>query len=251
MVDIEIARKTFADRGGGRHVALAKLRLALADGEFVCLVGPSGCGKTTLLNIVGGLDSDFDGRVRHLPQEPRIGVVFQAPRLLPWLTVLDNVRLVATGSGADRRARALLEAMELADVLHAYPAQLSGGMQRRVALARAFVIAPTLLLLDEPFVSLDAPTAERLRAMLGELWIDQRSTVLYVTHDLREALALADRVCFMSGAPGRIVLEVAVALPRPRRADDGAVRELHSQLMRRHPELLSGLVGAREVALDA
>jgi ABC-type nitrate/sulfonate/bicarbonate transport system ATPase subunit len=251
MLDIDIARKSFADRGGQRHVALARLQLALGDGEFVCLVGPSGCGKTTLLNIVGGLERDFEGRVRHLPNAPRIGTVFQTPRLLPWLTVLDNVRLVAAEADAGERARALLDAMELADVLHAYPGQLSGGMQRRVALARAFVIAPTLLLLDEPFVSLDAPTAERLRAMLTTLWSRQRSTVLYVTHDLREALALADRVCFMTAAPGRIVLEVAVALPRPRRADDRAVRELHSELMHRHPTLLAGLVGAQEVALDA
>jgi ABC-type nitrate/sulfonate/bicarbonate transport system ATPase subunit len=250
MVEIDIAHKAFADRGGRRHVALAGVRLALADGEFVCLVGPSGCGKTTLLNIVGGLEREFDGEVRH-PAGQRIGTVFQTPRLLPWLTVLDNVCLVSTAPDAGARARALLGAMELGDVLHAFPGQLSGGMQRRVALARAFIIEPTLLLLDEPFVSLDTPTAERLRAMLVALWTRHRGTVLYVTHDVHEALALADRVCFMSGAPGRVVLDVPVALPRPRKADDRAVRELYAALLQRHPELLAGLAAAATVTVEA
>jgi ABC-type nitrate/sulfonate/bicarbonate transport system ATPase subunit len=225
--------------------------MALDDGEFVCLIGPSGCGKTTLLNIVGGLERDFEGQVRH-PAGQRIGVVFQTPRLLPWLTVLDNVCLVSKEPDAVERARTLLDAMELGDVLHAFPGQLSGGMQRRVALARAFIIEPTLLLLDEPFVSLDTPTAERLRAMLVALWSRRRGTVLYVTHDVHEALALADRVCFMSGAPGRVVLDVPVALPRPRSADDRAVRALHATLLQRHPELLAGLAAvADEAAVDA
>ena len=166
---------------------------------------------------------------------------------MPWLTVLDNVLLVSASTPAQReRAVALLQAMELGEVLHAYPGRLSGGMQRRVALARAFVNEPPLLLMDEPFVSLDAPTADRLRAMLVELWQRCRSTVLFVTHDLREALALADRVCFLSAAPGRVVLELPVALPRPRAPNDPAVLALQAQLLAQHPDLLAGLIAGTQ-----
>lgn len=161
---------------------------------------------------------------------------------MPWLTVLDNVLLVAGPSeAAQRRAHELLGAMGLGEVMDAFPGRLSGGMQRRVALARAFVIEPKLLLMDEPFVSLDVPTANRLRAMLVELWERCRCTVLFVTHDLREALALADRVCFLSAAPGRVVLEFAVSLPRPRMPDDAAVLKLQHAVLMQHPELLTGL----------
>jgi len=244
MLDIAIDRKTYPDRAGAPHLALAGLRLEAAPGEFVCVVGPSGCGKSTLLNVVGGLDRDVEGRVRLTGADTAhdIGFMFQEPRLMPWLTVLGNVLLVTDASpAAQRRARELLAAMGLADVLDAYPGRLSGGMQRRVALARAFVIEPKLLLMDEPFVSLDVPTANRLRAMLVELWQRSGATVLFVTHDLREALALADRICFLSAAPGRVVLELPLPLARPRAPDDTAVQALHAELLARHPELLAGL----------
>lgn len=269
MLEVEVARKCYADRGGRRHVALQDLRLSAAAGEFVCLVGPSGCGKSTLLNIIDGLDTDADARVSFAGTAAAahggaagaglagtaggeqlgggIGFMFQEARLMPWLTVLQNVRLVLDGKlapeEAEGRARELLVAMELGDVLDAYPGTLSGGMQRRVALARAFAIEPQLLLMDEPFVSLDAPTAARLRAMLISLWQRRGTTVLFVTHDLREALALADRVCFMSHAPGRIVLDVPVTLPRPRQPQDAAVSRLYEELLGTHPELLAGLAG--------
>lgn len=244
MLEIDILKKCYPDRGGHAHVALQDLSMRVAAGEFVCVVGPSGCGKSTLLNVVGGLDRDVTGRVLVEGRAPGegVGVMFQEPRLMPWLTVLENVLLVTDdGAAARKRARELLDAMALGDVLDAYPGRLSGGMQRRVALARAFVIEPRVLLMDEPFVSLDVPTADRLRAMLATLWQRCRSTVLFVTHDLREALALADRVCFMSAAPGRVVLDVPVALPRPRRPGDAAVSDLYEGLLARHPELLAGL----------
>jgi NitT/TauT family transport system ATP-binding protein len=250
MLEIVIAEKTYADRGGRRHLALRDLSLAVATGEFVCLVGPSGSGKSTLLTLVGGLDTELGGSIRiggEAPASPRqrVGFMFQEPRLMPWLTVLDNVRLVLDdrlpADAADARARELLTAMELGDVLDAYPNTLSGGMQRRVALARAFVIEPQLLLMDEPFVSLDAPTAQRLRTMLATLWQRQRTTVLFVTHDLREALSLADRVCFLSPAPGRIIHELPIDLPRPRQPQDAAVSALYERLMQAHPDLLAGL----------
>ncbi|NMG44373.1 ATP-binding cassette domain-containing protein [Aromatoleum toluvorans] len=244
MLDIVIDRKSYPDRGGVPHLALAGLQLRAAPGEFVCVVGPSGCGKSTLLNVVGGLDRDVDGRVQLAGADSArdIGFMFQEPRLMPWLTVLENVLLVTGPSPAAKlRARELLAAMGLGDVLDAFPGRLSGGMQRRVALARAFVIEPKLLLMDEPFVSLDVPTANRLRAMLVEQWQRSGATVLFVTHDLREALALADRVCFLSRSPGRVVLELPVALPRPRLPDDAAVQALQANLLAQHPELLAGL----------
>ncbi|AKU10989.1 ABC transporter, sulfonate transport system ATP-binding protein [Azoarcus sp. CIB] len=253
MLDIAIDRKAYPDRGGAPHVALAGLHLAAAPGEFVCVVGPSGCGKSTLLNVVGGLDRDVDGRVRLAGADAAhdIGFMFQEPRLMPWLTVLDNVLLVTGASPAARlRACELLAAMGLGDVLDAFPGRLSGGMQRRVALARAFVIEPKLLLMDEPFVSLDVPTANRLRAMLVELWQRSRATVLFVTHDLREALALADRICFLSPAPGRVVLELPIVLPRPRLPDDAAVQTLQAELLAQHPELLAGLATSPDGTTD-
>jgi NitT/TauT family transport system ATP-binding protein len=248
MLNITIHHKQFPGRTPGHiHVALKDVQLALQAGEFVCLIGPSGCGKSTLINIINGLDADFDGNVALNGSAPRGGIatMFQNPRLMPWLTVIDNVRLVLEHkppAEATRKARELLTAMELGDVLEAYPNRLSGGMQRRVALARAFSIEPRLLLMDEPFVSLDAPVANRLRSMLIELWQHSSATVLFVTHDMHEALALADRVLFMSGSPGRMVLEVPVNLPRPRNSDDPQVSELYKQLLLQHPDLLAGLV---------
>jgi len=170
---------------------------------------------------------------------------------MPWLTVLDNVRLVlGDDPGGPERARQLLAAMELGDVLDAFPGRLSGGLPRRVALARAFVIEPRLLLMDEPFVSLDAPTADRLRTMLVEIWRERQTTVLVVTHDLREALALGDRVFFLSGAPARVVLELPVRLDRPRSPADPAVQALQQAVLERHPELLAGLANAADDAIE-
>ena len=257
MLEIRIDRKCYPDRGGRPHVALSGLNLTVQRGEFVCVVGPSGCGKSTLLNIVGGLDRDMDGRVTMNGAFPEdVGFMFQEPRLMPWMSVLDNVLLVAREGGASEgdaarqreRAIALLRAMELGDVLDAWPARLSGGMMRRVALARAFINEPELLLMDEPFVSLDTPTANRLREMLVEQWQRCGASVLFVTHDLREALALADRVCFLSAAPGRVVLDLPVDLPRPRDAASVAVDRLYQALLARHPELLGGLASGESGA---
>ena len=253
MLEIDIARKSYPDRGGQPHLALEALRMRVRPGEFACVVGPSGCGKSTLLNLVGGLDADFQGRIALDGQPPAggVGFMFQEPRLMPWLTVLDNVRLVlGDDPGGPERARQLLAAMELGDVLDAFPGRLSGGMQRRVALARAFVIEPRLLLMDEPFVSLDAPTADRLRTMLVEIWRERQTTVLFVTHDLREALALGDRVFFLSGVPARVVLELPVRLDRPRSPANPAVQALQQAVLERHPELLAGLANAADDAIE-
>ncbi len=251
LLEARIHRKTYPSRTPGKdHTALTDLSFSVPEGQFTCIVGPSGCGKTTLLNIIAGLDTSMEGTVRIGGVEPRdgprIGYMFQTPRLLPWLTVLDNVRLVADARTGNGHAERLLRDMQLGDVLNAFPNRLSGGMQRRVALARAFVIEPRLLLLDEPFISLDAPVANRLRRLLLQLWSERPTTVLFVTHDLQEALYLADRILFMSHSPGRIVLDTTVDIPRPRHPDDPAIREFRERLLRQHPNLLAGLIESAE-----
>lgn len=243
-LEIDIRHKTYpAQSGKSVHTALSGLDFQVPGGQFVCLVGPSGCGKTTLLNLIGGLDDGYEGQIRfgEAAMEERIGFMFQAPRLMPWLTVLENVGLVANSAADQERGRELLVHMGLADVLEAYPGTLSGGMQRRVALARAFAIEPKLLLLDEPFVSLDQPIAERLRALLLDLWQAQPTTVLFVTHDVREALSLADRILFLSSSPGRLVYDLEVSLPRPRHIEDPAIEAERRRLLAARPGLLAGL----------
>jgi ABC-type nitrate/sulfonate/bicarbonate transport system ATPase subunit len=248
-LDVRIRRKRY--RGAARP-ALESFEMTTAGGEIVGIVGPSGCGKSTLLGIVAGLDRAFEGSVE-IDGRPahgeagrggapvRLGMMFQTSRLMPWLTVVDNLRLVlGRDPEATARARRLLADVGLDDVAESYPARLSGGMQRRVALARAFAVEPELLLLDEPLVSLDAPTAARLRRQLVDLWVTTRPAVLYVTHELREALAVADRIVFLSPGPGRVVLDLPVGLARPREPGDAAVGQLHDEVLRRHPELLAG-----------
>ncbi len=245
-LEIRIRRKVFDSTG---VCALRDLAFSVAGGEFLAIVGPSGAGKSTLLNIVAGLDREVDGEIAIARDgaEARIGFMFQEPRLMPWLTVADNLRLVmGKDPGATAHARRLLEQVDLVGFEDTFPGQLSGGMQRRVALARAFAIRPQVLLMDEPFLSLDAPTAARLRALLVALCEASGPTVLFVTHHLREALALADRVLFLSGRPGRVVLSHHVDLPRPRDLEDRAVGELHDRLLGEHPDLLSGLIRADE-----
>jgi ABC-type nitrate/sulfonate/bicarbonate transport system ATPase subunit len=238
-LDVAIRRKTY--RKGSGVIALADLAFAVPAGQFLCIVGPSGCGKTTLLSIVAGLDRDFEGTVGR-GADTRIGFVFQTPRLMPWLSARDNVRLALDPPPREEgRAEALLREMNLNSQLDSYPGHLSGGQQRRVALARAFVNEPELLLLDEPFTSLDAPTAQQLRDLLLALWQKQRPTVLFVTHDLREALSLGDRILFLSAGPGRVVLDLPVELARPRLPDGPAVEAARKRLLDLYPDLLRGL----------
>lgn len=255
-LDIQIARKSYP-RGADQAplTALTDIDFKIQEGEFVSIVGPSGCGKTTLLNLIGGLDNEVDGSILVngvAPEDgPVTGHMFQTPRLMPWLTVRDNVLLVqeetaSNGGSNDRRADALLAEMGLADFANTFPAHLSGGMRRRAALARAFLNEPGLLLLDEPFLSLDAPVANHLRRVLLELCGRRSATVLFVTHDLREALYLADRVLFMSGGPGSIVLDLPVELPSPREPESEDVERLRINLLKEHPQLLAGLVEEKE-----
>jgi ABC-type nitrate/sulfonate/bicarbonate transport system ATPase subunit len=199
---------------GERQEVLRDVAFRLRHSEVGALVGPSGCGKTTMLRIIAGLDPDFEGTVTRLPAG-RLGMVFQEPRLLPWRTVEDNVRLVAPDI-ADAELSSLFEVLELTAHRAHFPGELSLGLARRVALARAFAVDPMLLLLDEPFVSLDEALAGRLREQLVALVETRAMTTLLVTHDLEEAVRLADRVLLLSPRPAGILAEIV--LPTPRRA---------------------------------
>jgi NitT/TauT family transport system ATP-binding protein len=217
----------YAGRGSEIILAVDRVDFSLERGEFVCLLGPSGCGKTTFLNAVAGFlpissgELIFDGRPITRPGPDR-AMVFQQPGLLPWRDVLHNVTYGLEMSGRMRRreaaarAEALLEVVGLADFGRSYPHQLSGGMQQRVNLARALAVEPELLLLDEPFASVDAQTRESLQVELLAICKRAEVTALFVTHDIGEAVFLADRVCVFSRRPGRIVREVRVSLPKPR-----------------------------------
>jgi ABC-type nitrate/sulfonate/bicarbonate transport system ATPase subunit len=243
-LEVAIRRKAY-HRGGADTVALSGLTFSVPEGQFACVLGPSGCGKTTLLSIVAGLDHAYDGSVHGAAGESRLGMVFQTPRLMPWLSARENVRLALTPPPrSEGRAEELLREMQLGGMLDALPRQLSGGQQRRVALARAFVNDPELLLLDEPFQALDAPTAQHLRELLLALWARRRPTILFVTHDLREALSLGDRVLFLSAGPGRVALDLPLDLPRPRGPDSTAVETLRKRLLESYPDLLRGLAVA-------
>jgi NitT/TauT family transport system ATP-binding protein len=237
-LSVHIAAKRYANG----HCAIQELAFTARPGEFVAIVGPSGAGKTTLLKIISGLDTDFEGSL-HLADQSRIGFMFQEPRLMPWLTVAQNLSLVDKSAIGERLEKVLVR-VGLKDCAGLYPKQLSGGMQRRVALLRAFLMAPQLLLMDEPFQSLDGPTAEQLRTQLLTLWQATQPTVLFVTHNLQEALSLADRVLFLSAGPSRIALDFAVDAPRPRGLDGPAVQRLSQQLLSDYPDLLKGRLPA-------
>lgn len=218
---VDIISKAFADERGGETAVIRDLCLSLTSGEFITLLGPSGAGKSTLLNIVAGLDTDYEGNVqlqRTDGSDARISLMFQEPRLMPWLTICENVMLVCVGSRAERRNTALhwLQQVGLNGAAQQYPAQLSGGMLKRAALARAFACEPDILLMDEPFSSLDIPAADALRALLMALCQSRQTTVVYVTHDITEALTLSDRVLLMRSKPMQVEKDISLALPRPR-----------------------------------
>ncbi len=218
--------KNFPRRGQPMMTALSAVTLEAAAQEFIVIVGPSGCGKSTLLNILAGLERPSSGEVALNGRPVRgpdrdVGIVFQAPVLLPWRTALENVLLPITlfrqdMAPARRRAAELFALVGLTGFEDHYPAELSGGMQQRVAIARALIHAPRTLLLDEPFGALDALTRQIMNIELTRIWDADRKTVLLITHDIAEAIFLADRILVMSARPGRIIETIDVDLPRPR-----------------------------------
>ena len=219
---------TFSNGNGGLHV-LDSISLEVSPDEFVCIVGPSGCGKTSLLRILAGLLGPSSGQVvfsgeRLARPQRRIGFVFQEANLMPWRTALSNICLPLELAGLARgdkldRACSLIELMGLQGFEEMYPRDLSGGMAQRVAIGRALVHEPELLLLDEPFGSLDAMTRERMGEELLRIWKAQRGTLLMVTHSIPEAVLLADRVIVLSERPARVVLNLEIPIPRPRSID--------------------------------
>jgi sulfonate transport system ATP-binding protein len=240
-VNIEIAHKAFSGSKGSL-LALKDILLTINPGEFVCIVGGSGCGKTTLLRIIAGLETEYEGAV-FLGVRQLIGtgldrgVVFQEHRLLSWLTVHDNVGFGLAGLSPEERSRDIRHYISLVGLdkfEYEYPHQLSGGMSQRVAIARALARRPEVLLLDEPFASLDALTRMRMQQEILRIWEAERTTVVLVTHDIEEAVFLADRVVIMSPQPGTIRNVLQVRLPRPRdRSDQEFVRlrkSIHQEL---------------------
>ena len=217
-LEVAIRQKAYSAATGGTLRVIEGLTFSLGKGEVGALVGPSGCGKTTLLRIIAGLDADYEGEV-HLPDHGRLGMVFQEPRLLPWRTLEHNVRLAAP-QVTDDELTSLFAALGLSAHRQHYPGELSLGLARRVALARAFAVNPDLLLLDEPFVSLDDALATRLRDELAELVTRRPVTTLLVTHNVEEAIALADRLFLLSPSPTRVIAELPIPNPRSKRTPE-------------------------------
>ncbi|HVH77134.1 MAG TPA: ABC transporter ATP-binding protein [Stellaceae bacterium] len=244
--------KRFPAPGGGPDfVVMEGVDLVAEEGQFVSIVGPSGCGKSTLLNIIAGIETHDGGSVAVAPRagagssRPHIGYVFQSPRLLNWLTVQDNIEFVleAQKVGRERWPGLVTKQLDLVGLPgqeRNYPLNLSGGMQQRVAIARALAIEPDILLMDEPFSHLDAITARKLRYDLMEILERARPTILFVTHDLSEAVFLSDRIYMMSTKPARIFRRVEIDIPRPRKPDDAAVFDLERELVREFFSVLEG-----------
>lgn len=220
--------------GGG--AALEGIDLGILPGQFVCVCGPSGCGKTTVLNLIAGLESPSTGEVtvRGVPVRgpaPDRTVMFQEHALFPWLTVAENVSFPLEVAGVPKGERAsrverYLRMVHLWRYRESHPHELSGGMRQRAALARALVVEPSILLMDEPFAALDAQTRDVLHAELERIWIETRKTVVFVTHNVREAVRLGDRVLIMGTRPGRLKRDLAVDLARPRGSNDRDVAEV-------------------------
>ncbi|MCG5462093.1 ABC transporter ATP-binding protein [Micromonospora sp. NPDC053740] len=224
-------------RGANAVLALDGVSLDVAPGEFVCLVGASGCGKSTLLNLVAGLDRVSGGQIT-LAGDANPGLMFQEPALLPWLTVDGNVEVplkLRRLPRAQRRERVaeLLRTVHLADFGRKRPHELSGGMRQRVALARTLALDTPVLLMDEPFGALDAMTRDILHDELERIWSERKLSVLFVTHNVREAARLADRIILLSSRPGRIIYSTEVTIPRPRRIDSPEVAAIAAEVTER------------------
>ncbi len=210
----------FSDASGTVH-ALGDLSFNITENEFACLIGPSGSGKSTLLRVLAGLVNPTHGSYHYHDHRDRVGLVFQKPNLMPWRRVIENIALPLELNGTSedeirQRAMELIKLVRLEGFENAYPRDLSGGMAQRVAIARSLIQDPDILLLDEPFGSLDALTREDMGEELLQIWQARRKTVLMVTHSISEAIYLSDKVMVLSQRPGKIELELPVDLPRPR-----------------------------------
>jgi NitT/TauT family transport system ATP-binding protein len=238
LLKVEHLHKTFpGGRGREPNKVLNDINFEMSGQHFVSVVGPSGCGKSTLLNIVSGVERATSGTVTVVDDEgeaARLGYVFQDPRLLPWRNVMDNMLYVQDDRTPQRREQMVeyLRMVGLDGHTDYFPSQLSGGMQQRVGIARAFGVEPDLLLMDEPFSHLDAITARGLRDQLQDIWAQTKKTVLFVTHDVMEAVQLSDRIIVL--APGGTLYEdITIELPRPRKLSDPTVATMQAEVLAR------------------
>ena len=245
FLSVDIQDKTYPNE----CVAIQQLKFSAPKGEFIAIVGPSGAGKSTLLNVIAGLDPQFAGTIRFGSSElaqsgAKLGFLFQECRLMPWLSVRQNLQLVVKHTRLTVHTKTIdewLHCVGLQGCGELFPAQLSGGMQRRVALLRAFIVNPDVLLMDEPFQSLDAPTAAQLRRLLHELWQNSAPTVLFVTHNLREAISVASRILFLSSRPSKVILEYPLTRLAPLDIESDDVAAEHKKILETYPNLLAGL----------
>ena len=240
MLRIANITKTFKNNNGEKIQAISNINLDINENEFVCIVGESGCGKTTTLRLISGFDVPTEGKIVLEGNEingpgPERGVVFQEYTLFPWRNVLENVIFgleIIKVSKRERKQKAkkYLEMVGLADCADAYPHELSGGMQQRVAIIRALILNPKILLMDEPFGALDARTRISLQNELLRIWVTEKKTILFVTHSINEAVFLADRVVVMKSGPGRIHDIIEIDLARPRDKMGKSFRDYHTQI---------------------
>jgi NitT/TauT family transport system ATP-binding protein len=224
-IRVSVKRKMFPAVGDREpQLVLRDVEFEVAPRSFLVVTGPSGCGKSTLLNIIAGLDTDYEGAIDLGPAKDQMTFICQTPRLLPWRTLYENIALVLP-KGDPRHAEipAMLERVGLGQAVNAYPEMLSLGMQRRAALARGFILEPEILLMDEPFVSLDDPTAASLRELLMELWHGHPTTVIFVTHDRSEAIQLGTRILRLAPGKASVVQDAVVNLTDTQRRDRTAV----------------------------
>jgi NitT/TauT family transport system ATP-binding protein len=238
-IEIKQLQKVYTDGAGRQTRVLDSIDLDISGDTFVSIVGPSGSGKTTLLNIVSGIEPLTSGQVslREGDRAAKVGYVFQDARLLPWRTVKQNLSFVQDErTGGEARAQHYLDLVGLGHLGDRFPAQLSGGQQQRIGIARAFSVEPDILLMDEPFSHLDAMTSRSLREHLEQIWLDSRKTVMFVTHDITEAVQLSDRIIVLAPG-GRIHETIEVDLPRPRRASDPRVAVLQAEVLARFEAL--------------
>jgi len=246
LLDVSITKKSFLLEKQSTKTVLENVHFQVKSDEVVAITGPSGCGKTTLLNIIADLDHDYDGSIS-LPKTQNnaapISYVFQNPLLLPWRTVIENLTLAIPSSDDNQDDKlqeldSLLEIMGLEDIKNSFPRHISLGMARRVSLARAFATNAPFLLMDEPFVSLDELTAERLRILLLKIISQRNLGILFVTHNIREALFLADRLVILSHSPATVMEEITLQ-PAGRGRDHNTIEKLRNQIIEKHPKLIN------------
>ncbi|MBS9782891.1 MAG: ABC transporter ATP-binding protein [Arcobacter sp.] len=233
MLNIKIDKKFYKD-----ELILKNIKIEFKKNEIISIIGPSGCGKTTLLNLISSLDNDFYGKIsfKEKKEIDNLGFMFQDFRLLPWLSVKENISLVQKIKDEDK-IKDMLSKVSLEKYIHSHIKELSGGMKRRVSLVRTFINNPEVLLLDEPFISLDEPTAKKLRILFLELYSQTPANTIFITHDLLEALSISDRILFLGLKPSEIIYEY---INKNKSFDENILNRKKEEILKEYPEILSG-----------